>query len=72
MTKVNVLVGCNYPPADTRAEPGDVIEVDDKIAKALIDAGAAEPHKASPGSKDKKSTDSTSQAPTEALTGEEG
>lgn len=45
MPKFDVLVGCNYPPGDTRAEPGDVIDVPAKIGRALVDAGAAAPHK---------------------------
>lgn len=41
----DVLVGCNYPPNNTRAEAGDVIELDDTTAKALsrIKAVKAQP-----------------------------
>ena len=43
MMNLKVLVGCNYPPNDTRAEPGDLIEVDAKVGAALIAVGAGEP-----------------------------
>ena len=72
MPKVKVLVGCNYPPDDTRAEPGDVIDVDDKVAKALIRMDAAEPYKAPSGSKAKQSDSRTSQEPSGDDTGGEG
>jgi hypothetical protein len=68
MMNVKVLVGCNYPPNDTRAEPGDLIEVDAKVGAALIAAGAAEaaekPKKKSATTKTNKSA-STPQNVTE-------
>jgi hypothetical protein len=39
-TKYEVLVGINYPPDDTRAEIGDVLEdLDPKLAKRLLNYG---------------------------------
>lgn len=67
--KLTVLVGCNYPPDDTRAEAGDVIEVDDKIAKELLAMDAAEPYKAP---KDVKPTSTPTSAPLQAETGTGG
>lgn len=40
MTKYKVLVGCNFPPKDTRAEVGEVIDVSEDIGKALARIGA--------------------------------
>ena len=41
-----VLVGCNFPPNDTRAEPGDVLsELPKPVAEELLAAGAIEPVK---------------------------
>lgn len=42
--KLEVVLGCNYPPNDTRAEVGDIITVPDPVAKQLIAAGAAKPY----------------------------
>lgn len=72
MPKFDVLVGCNFPPDDTRAEPGDVIDVSEKIGEALVAAGAAEPHKAVSGDGGKKTTKTTGQAVSEGPTIEEG
>lgn len=69
MPKYKVLVGCNYPPDDTRAEPGDVIDVPEEIGKALIRHSAAKPYKAPRSS---KSTTTTSAQPSQAQTGKEG
>lgn len=41
--KYTVLVGCNYPPDNTRAEAGDVIEVPGLVAAELLQLGAVEP-----------------------------
>ena len=69
MMKVKVTVGCNYPPADTRAEPGEVIEVEDKIGKALVAAGAGEPYHEP---KTTKLTPNTSKSALQAEKGTEG
>ncbi len=66
--KVTVLVGCNYPPNDTRAEPGDLIEVDDKIGAALIAAHAG---KLTEATKAKKPTTNTPKSSLQAETGTE-
>jgi hypothetical protein len=70
--KVKVLIGCNYPPDDTRAEPGDVIDVPDETAKNLIRHDAVEPHKATKESKASKSKDSTDQQTSDASQGQGG
>lgn len=72
MTKVLVLVGCNYPPGNTRAEAGDVVDVDEKIAKALIRAGAAEPQKALTGDGNSSPSTDPSDASSQADSGGEG
>lgn len=56
MTKYKVLLGCNFPPDDTRAEPGDVIDVPERIGEALVKAGAAEPVKPPKGESPATST----------------
>jgi len=61
MPKFKVVVGCNYPPEDTRSEPGDVIEVDDKVGKALLSLGAVEPYKAEPATKPSQASKTASQ-----------
>ena len=41
--KIEILVGSNYPDGkeEKRVEPGDVVDVPDKIAKSLIKNNAA-------------------------------
>lgn len=72
MPKYDVLVGCNYPPEDTRAEPGDVIDVPEGIGKLLTEAGATRPQKAPTGDGKKKSTNGTTKGSPKASTGKEG
>lgn len=43
MVKYLVQVGCNYPPDNTRAEPGDVVELPRAIARGLLQLGAVVP-----------------------------
>jgi len=69
MPKYKVLVGCNFPPEETRAEPGDVIEVPEEVGKALVRMSAAKAHT---GSKAPKPTTNTSKKPSQAQTGTEG
>lgn len=40
------LVGCNYPPGDQRAEPGQVIELPQDVARQLLALRAVAPTKA--------------------------
>ena len=72
MPKYDVTVGCNYPPDDTRAEPGDVIDVPEPIGKALIAAHAVKPHKAHTGDKKSKPTQTPTQDATKAPDGKVG
>jgi hypothetical protein len=68
MMELKVLVGCNYPPDNTRAEPGDLIEVDAKVGAALVAAGAGEPTEAP---KAKRSTTKTTKSTSKAQKGTE-
>lgn len=44
MTTFRVLRGCNFPPGDRRAEPGDLIDnISKRAADALLRLGAIEP-----------------------------
>lgn len=72
MPKYDVLVGCNYPPGDTRAEPGDVIDVPEEIGRALVRADAAKLHKAPSGPRKSKAPDTTTHDASGAPDGGEG
>lgn len=67
--KYDVLLGCNYPPDDTRSEPGDVIDVPEAIGDLLVKADAARPHKPASGPGGKSSTDTTPKDSTKAPDG---
>jgi len=69
MSKYKVLVGCNFPPNDTRAEAGDVIDVSDDVGKALARIGAVKGHTSS---KTSKAPNYTSEVPIQPQAETEG